>query len=124
MKRVIIKILCTLSLLALLGGCSKVSDEDLRAAHAAANNGAIIIDVRTPEEFSTKHISNAINIPVEKIDKLYALIPQNKEIIVYCRSGSRSHVAANYLKQKGRIVYDVATQGEWEREIPAVTKGN
>lgn len=99
-------------------GCSNVSDEELRAAHIAYKKGAIIVDVRTKEEFEKRHIKNAINIPVQMIDKLYYTLPKNKEIIVYCRSGSRSSQAASYLRKKGRKVYDVATQNDWHRKVP------
>ncbi|MEA1982836.1 MAG: rhodanese-like domain-containing protein, partial [Campylobacterota bacterium] len=94
--------------LILLIGCSRVSDEDLRKAHTAYENGALIVDVRTVEEFKSRHIQNAINIPVQKLDKLYSSLPKDREIIVYCRSGSRSSMAAGYLRKKGRVVYDVA----------------
>jgi phage shock protein E len=123
-KTRILKLICIISLLSLFSGCSKVSDEDLRAAHEAAKRGAIIIDVRSPQEYQGKHVKGAINIPVEKIDLLYSRIPTGKEIIVYCHSGSRSAIAAEYLKHQGRVVYDVATQGEWEREIPPIGKAN
>jgi len=111
-----------LLLLTFFVACSKVSDEDLRVAHIAAKNGAIIVDVRTSEEFAKKHIENAINIPIKKIKKLYDVIPKGKEIIVYCRSGSHSHIAAVFLQRKNRTVYDVGTQEDWQREISAVTK--
>jgi phage shock protein E len=117
--KTLVAILVTLFL---FSGCSTVSDEELRAAHLAHEKGALIIDVRTKEEFRVKHIENAINIPIEVFEKYYKKIPQNKELIVYCRSGSRSAMAAMLLKDKGRVVYDVATQGDWEREIPPVEK--
>ncbi len=92
-------------------------DELLKDARLALENGAIILDVRTPEEYEEKHIQNSINIPVNLIEKRYEEISKNKEIIVYCRRGNRSHVAAMNLLEKGHTVYDVATQKEWERKI-------
>ena len=115
------QLICILLILLTLGlftGCSKVSDEDLRAAHNAYDMGAVIIDVRSKEEFKEGHIPGATNIDLSILDKSYGRIPKNKELIVYCRSGSRSKVAAQFLRQQGWTVYDVATQGEWEREIP------
>ncbi len=101
----------------LLPACSKVSDEVLMAAHKAANNGAIIVDVRTPAEYKTKHIKGAINLPVRELHNSYVRLPKNKEIVVYCRSGNRSASATKLLRQHGYTVYDVATQGDWERPI-------
>ena len=104
-------------ILGLFSGCSKISDEDLQKAKDAVKNGAIIVDVRTPQEFAQKHIKDAINLPIEQIMKGNITLPQNKEIVVYCRSGSRSSMVAKVLIKKGWSVYDVATQGEWEREL-------
>ena len=122
MKKNLLYMLSIFSLVLLLGGCSKVSDEELLAAHDAYNNGALIIDVRTKEEFKDGHIKQAVNIPLQNLEKYYQYIPKDKEIIVYCRSGSRSSMAAEYLKEQGRVVYDVATQGDWERKLPALAK--
>ncbi len=114
------KIVCILVLLLSLGlfsACSKISDEDLSKAREAVKNGALIVDVRTPKEFSQKHIKGAINLPIDKIMKGQIKLPKNKELVVYCRTGSRSRVSARILKKQGWSVYDVATQSEWEREI-------
>jgi len=104
-------------LLIVLVGCSKISDETLRAAHQAVDNGAIIVDVRTPKEFKAKHIKNAINHPLQELHNSQVRLPKDKEIVVYCRSGNRSATAAKMLRQHGFTVYDVATQGDWERDV-------
>lgn len=61
----------------------------------------IILDVRTPSEFSDGHIKGAINVPNETITISTTNIPElpNKDqlIFVYCRSGSRSRQAAGKL---------------------------
>ena len=107
----------------LLIGCSKVSDEDLRVAHNAFDKGAaVLIDVRTKEEFKEKHADQAVNIPVQLMERYYKYLPKDKEIIVYCRTGSRSHMAAQFLEKQGKKVYDVKTQEDWDRELPALEK--
>ncbi len=114
-------ILLTLTLLLTLNlftGCSKVDDETLRAAHAAVDNGAVIVDVRTAKEYATKHVSSAVNIPVEEITKSVVRVPKGKVLVVYCASGNRSAHATAILRQKGWTVFDVATQGDFERELP------
>ena len=103
--------------LGFVSGCSKVSDEDLRAAHIAAEKGAVIVDVRSRKEFEKGHIEGSVNIPIDLLDKMYDRLPRDKEIIVYCRSGSRSMVAAHLLKEQGWTVHDVATQDDWERKL-------
>ena len=114
MKKLLLVLLTTLSIFT---GCSKVSDEDLTKAREAVKNGAIIIDVRTPKEFRQKHISGAINLPIKSIMQGHINLPKDKEIVLYCKTGSRSSVSAKVLRKKGWIVHDVATQSDWERKI-------
>ena len=63
------------------------------------NEGALIIDVREKHEYEQAHLEGAIlvrlsDISAEKINKLN---PENKDIIIHCRSGKRSKVAASIL---------------------------
>ena len=114
------KLICLFLLLITVGlfsGCSRVSDEELIKARGAVENGALIIDVRTPEEFAQKHISGALNIPISNIMKGDFNLPKDKELVLYCRTGSRSSTSAKVLKEQGWSVYDVATQSDWERKI-------
>ena len=63
----------------------------------------IILDVRTVEEFSDKHIPGAINIPNETIgtQEIPELPDQDQLILVYCRSGNRSKQASEKLVALG-----------------------
>lgn len=65
--------------------------------------GYIILDVRTPQEFSDKHISGAINIPNETIstEEISGLPDKDQLILVYCRSGNRSKQTAKKLAALG-----------------------
>ena len=65
---------------------------------------AVIIDVRTQEEFAAGHIDGAINIPVDQIGTSIQSIKNLKKdspILVYCRSGRRSAMAQSALVQHG-----------------------
>jgi len=106
-----------LLIIGLFSACSNVSDKDLIKARKAVKNGALIVDVRTPEEFKKKHVKNAINLPIKEIMKGKINLPNTKEIVVYCRTGSRSSTVAKVLREQGWSVYDVATQSDWERDI-------
>ena len=117
MKIYILKIAIIVFSLGLLWGCSQVSDEEIIAAREAVVKGALIIDVRSQKEYNLGHIKNSVNIPVAYVDKMFNSIPRDKELVVYCRSGSRSAIAARLLREQGWTVYDVATQGDWERKI-------
>lgn len=63
--------------------------------------GAMIVDVRTPQEFSAGHLDNAVNFPLSELDKHFSTIDKNRPIVVYCRSGNRSGIAYDYLVEQG-----------------------
>ena len=65
---------------------------------------ALIIDVRTPEEFAAGHIPGAVNIPYEKIVAGISQVKgveKSQAVLVYCRSGRRSSIAKASLEQNG-----------------------
>lgn len=73
-----------------------------------SDTSVIVVDVRTASEFAASHIPQAkYNIDVLKDDfagEAYRLLPEDRTIAVYCRSGRRSKNAAAVLAEKG---YDV-----------------
>jgi rhodanese-related sulfurtransferase len=77
---------------------------------AAQSPGTVIIDVRTPEEFSSGHVKGALNIPVESPDfaQRVAALDPGSTYAVYCRSGNRSAVAASEMATMGYVhLYDL-----------------
>jgi phage shock protein E len=73
--------------------------------------GAVIIDVRTPEEFQSGHINGSKNIPLNTIGNQIATIKEgNNAVIVCCTSGMRSAQAASILKSNG---IEVINGGGW-----------
>jgi len=80
------------------------------------NASAILLDVRTPAEFNENHIVGAISFPLSEIEAKAAdrLPDKNALILVYCRSGARSKVAANMLVSMGYTnVYDIGGINSW-----------
>ena len=65
-------------------------------------SGAVLLDVRTPEEYRGGHIPGSKNIPLQTIDRVDT-VAENKDtaLYVYCQSGARSRQAAGMLKQMG-----------------------
>lgn len=63
---------------------------------------AVLLDVRTPEEFSEGRVPGSRNLPLQEIGKIGRLV-QNKAVpvFVYCLSGARSRVATAQLQQMG-----------------------
>ncbi len=90
----------------LFGGGSSV---DLKSV---INEGAFLVDVRTPEEFSDGYVEGSINIPLDNINKEIAQFRDKKNIIVFCRSGNRSSMAKSLLAQQGFI--NVINGGTWQ----------
>jgi rhodanese-related sulfurtransferase len=63
---------------------------------------ALIVDVRTPDEYASKHFPGAVNIPLQDIEKrLSEFGDKNAEIVVYCHMGFRSQKAKQLLTEKG-----------------------
>jgi phage shock protein E len=74
----------------------------------------LLLDVRTAEEYTSGHIKNAINIPVESLPDLLDELPGDLPIVVYCRSGNRSATAAQILVSAGyQPVYDLGGIQTW-----------
>lgn len=138
MRKNTIIILCILTLLA-VSGCSNKSTNDspssetenhkatytqISMSEAVAmmeeENGYIILDVRTAEEYADKHIPNAINIPNEEIgtEEIAELPDKDQMILVYCRSGNRSKQASEKLAALGYTnVYEFGDINDWTGEI-------
>lgn len=121
------KILYLLVICLLLVGCSneKIDGEALYktiessiAKEFVSNEKAILIDVRSFEEYEQRHIEDAINIPFDTISKeAIENITNSKidNIIVYCQSGSRSKEAAIMIIELGYTnVYDLGSINNWE----------
>ena len=64
--------------------------------------GAVLLDVRTPQEYSEGHIPESINVPLQTIDKVRSVV-ENKDTVlyVYCYSGARSRQATAMLQHMG-----------------------
>ncbi len=70
-------------------------------------SGAMIIDVRSPQEFDAGHVKNSKNIPLQTIQKaIPELKKSGKVVITVCRSGSRSGMAKSILKSAGIEVFN------------------
>lgn len=70
-------------------------------AKAKKDAGVFILDVRNPDEWRPSHIAGTTLIPLGELDKRVKELPQGKEIVVVCRSGSRSSAGRDILKKAG-----------------------
>ena len=103
MKKIILIIIAIL-----LCGCSSQFLSETELNEIIKNDNYVIIDVRTKEEYEELHVKDSINIPYNEINKNND-IDKNKIILVYCRSGKRSNMAYQTLKDLGYEVYDLGS---------------
>ena len=70
-------------------------------AHARGRDGAILLDVREPDEWQSGHAAGAKHIPLGQLRARLSALPRDREIITICRSGNRSSRAAAELRRAG-----------------------
>ncbi|WP_111709864.1 rhodanese-like domain-containing protein [Lutibacter citreus] len=96
-----------MSFFGLFGG-----DKDAALIEEYLKDGAVVIDVRSVEEYNSGHVSGSKNIVLNVVPgKVAEIKALNKKVIAVCRSGARSGQAADFLKQQG---VDVINGGPWQ----------
>jgi rhodanese-related sulfurtransferase len=75
--------------------------------------GAILIDVRSKEEYSKGHNSKSINIPLDEFADQVKKLDKSKTIILCCASGTRSGMALSVLKKNG--FQNAINAGPWTK---------
>ncbi len=98
-------------------------DRDPALARKLVSEGAVLLDVRTTEEFAGRHLDKAVNIPVgdlsarmSEVEKL-AGGDKNKPIVVYCQSGGRSARAKSMLTSAGYTkVTNLGGIDDWDKK--------
>ena len=102
-------------------GYQKITPQQAKAR--MAEPGVIVLDVRMQQEFDAGHIANAVLLPLPLIEAgdaavAKALPDKDAEILVYCRSGRRSAIAANALINMGYTnVLDFGGINDWPYEV-------
>ena len=82
---------------------SKGGQISAKDATSYLKSGALVIDVRSPGEFSSGHLTNAINLPLDEIETaLPKRVPDKSQVLLlHCASGMRSGVAQKKLNRLG-----------------------
>lgn len=77
--------------------------EAARAGWAAIEDGALVIDVRSPAEYDSGHLPGAVNIPHDDVDALKEALGEDRDrsAVLYCGSGRRAGFAIEQLKAAG-----------------------
>lgn len=80
---------------------------------ALVQQGALIVDVRTPGEYSSGHVKGSLNIPLDQLSgSLKKLQDKNAAIVTCCASGMRSAAARGVLRSAGYT--NVHNGGSWQ----------
>ena len=74
---------------------------DVDEAYAKRKSGAFMLDVREPSEWEQAHIPGATLIPLGELQNRVNELPNDQEIVVYCRSGNRSQSGRDILLNAG-----------------------
>lgn len=112
-------------MLALAGACSSVPGFEARSTASEARRlvreeGALLLDVRTADEFAADHVEGAVWLAhdeiAERLDEIEERLGGDRAwpIVLYCRSGRRSHQARLALEQAGFTrVLDLGAMSNW-----------
>lgn len=94
-------------------------------ARRRVDAGAVLLDVREPSEWRAGHAPKARHVPLNDLDRLRKDLPDGREIITVCRSGSRSSRAARMLADDGHVVLNLSGgMLAWSAAgLPVVVKG-
>ena len=80
----------------------KTPDINEGLARFRDTEGAVLLDVREPDEFANGHIPGSVNIPLSSLDTVEITLPRKKDpLFVYCLSGARSAQAVSRLQKLG-----------------------
>jgi phage shock protein E len=116
-----------LGLIILMLGCEQNSPASVPAAvheaHAVTGaeakqlvaKGALLLDVRTPEEFEQLHLDGARNVPLASLAGALSTLPKTTPIVVYCAVGGRSARAAETLASAGYDVHNLGAMENWKK---------
>jgi rhodanese-related sulfurtransferase len=85
-----------------------VPEVDVAGLEAARVGGAVVIDVRNPDEYERAHIPGARLVPLPELAERIDEVPTEREVYVVCAVGSRSARAAQLLRSKGIDAINVA----------------
>ena len=88
--------------------CEVITEIDVEALSAALDEGAVLIDVRMPDEYQEAHVPGAILIPLPELPERLGELPDESVGYVICHLGGRSLKACEFLATQGYEMVNVA----------------
>lgn len=95
------------------------------AEELAAADPPLLLDVRAPREWASKHMDGSLNVPLNHLQERVAEIPRDRRIAVHCAGGYRSSIAVSILHQNGitNLIEMVGGIAAWEAaKLPVVSE--
>ena len=103
--------------------CSPMHDTNITPSEVsermASGADIVLVDVREPYEWNAGHIEGALHIPMSQIQQRLGEIPRDREVVMICRSGSRSAHVQEHLTRTGytKVKNLVGGMQRWAREV-------
>ncbi len=94
------------------------------AEELAVADPPLVLDIRNPREWATKHLAESVNIPLNHLQERIAEIPRDRRIAVHCAGGYRSSIAASILHRYGitNLIEMAGGLAAWEAaNLPVVS---
>jgi rhodanese-related sulfurtransferase len=95
------------------------------AEELAGSHPPLLLDIRNPREWASKHIQGSMNVPLNHLRDRIAEIPHDRRIAVHCAGGYRSSIAASILHQYGmtNLIEMAGGLAAWEAaKLPVVSE--
>jgi rhodanese-related sulfurtransferase len=95
------------------------------AEELASADPPLLLDIRNPREWATRHIAGSVNVPLNHLQERIAEIPRDHRIAVHCAGGYRSSIAAGILHQYGitNLIEMAGGMAAWEAaRLPVVSE--
>lgn len=118
-------LLVGIAVVAVLFLAPRLSFVSAAAARQHLQQGALLVDVRTAEEFRSGHVPGAVNIPLDALsDSLPARVADKRQVVLlHCLSGTRSGIARRQLKTLGyENVFNLGSYSRAQRIVKAAAR--
>jgi hydroxyacylglutathione hydrolase len=96
------------------------------ADELAVADPPLLLDIRNPREWLSKHIEGSVNIPLNHLQERIAEIPRDRRVAVHCAGGYRSSIAASILHQYGitNLIEMAGGLAAWDAaQLPVISEG-
>lgn len=99
-------------------------DDAARRLREGGSGGALLVDVREADELTVVRVPGAVHVPLSNFAEASRALPADRELLLFCASGRRSLVAAEFLQRHGHVQVANIVGGiiEWhKRGLPTLS---